>query len=31
MEVMMTTPRAQRDVARVDCPDIGCGMSDGYS
>ena len=31
MEVMMTTPRAQRDVARVDCPDIGRGMSDGYA
>ena len=31
MEVMMTTPLAQRDVARVDSPDIGRGMSDGYA
>ena len=29
MEVRMTTPRAPRDVARVDCSDIGRGMSDG--
>jgi hypothetical protein len=29
MEVMMTTPRAQCDVALVDSPDIGRGMSDG--
>jgi hypothetical protein len=29
MAVMMTTPRAPRDVVRVDGPDIGRSMSDG--
>jgi hypothetical protein len=30
MKVIMTTPLAQRDVVRVDSPDIGRGMSDAH-
>jgi hypothetical protein len=30
MEAIMATPRAQRDVVRVDSPDIGRGMSDAH-